>query len=112
MYLLYHIKLNVLRFKQVLLPYLEANQNEQICIDNSYNDLVEILMSHMDKYLNPKQIVINGFSNKKRRSRKPWWTEQLSLQWNELCEYEKAWLKCKDNAIKKIKRQEYTIKRK
>ena len=90
--------------------HLEANQHEQTCIDNSYDDMVNILISQMDIHLNPKQIDSN--INKKRRSKKPWWTEQLSLIWNELCKYEKAWLKSKDSSNKKNKKQEYTKKKK
>lgn len=30
-------------------------------------------------------VTLNGRSNKKRRTKKPWWTEELSALWNDLC---------------------------
>ena len=31
--------------------------------------------------------------NKKRRFKKPWWTDELSQQWNNMCSAEKDWRK-------------------
>ncbi|CAG2258040.1 unnamed protein product [Mytilus edulis] len=51
-----------------------------------------------------KNIVLsNGFNiNKRRRCKKEWWNEELTLLWNEVCKAEKVWIKCK---IKRNKRE-------
>ena len=66
----------------------------------------------MNKYLNPKKILKDGINNKKRRAKRPWWTDELRLLWNDLCTQEKLWLKCKIGAEKSIRRPAYVEKRK
>ena len=59
----------------------------------------------MHQKLNPKKVKLqSGISNKKRRIRKPWWTENLTSIWNELCLHEKKMLKCSCNK-RKIKEE-------
>ena len=81
---------------------LEANQNDQTCIDNSYEEFVNIIKTQMNEYMKPKNVTIGERSNKKRKPSKPWWTDDLSDLWNTLCTHEKQWLKCKDATRKRL----------
>ena len=36
-------------------------------------------------------ILADGICNKKRRVKKPWWNENLSFMWNDMCKAEKVW---------------------
>ena len=49
----------------------------------------------------------DGTNNKKLRAKRPWWTDELRLLWNDLCTYENLWLKCKIGAEKSIRKQAY-----
>ena len=91
---------------------LESNQNNQIYVNNVYQSFTNVLQSEMNKYLNPKRILKDGINNKKRRAKRPWWTDELKLLWNDLCTHEKLWLKCKIGAEKSIRKQAYVEKRK
>ena len=66
----------------------------------------------MDKHLKPKTIIADSISNKKRRPKKPWWNEELNSLWNDLCSYERAWLKCKSRTEKMARKHLYIEKRK
>lgn len=91
---------------------LEQNQNQQAHINNVYSSFTDILKDEMNKFLNPRIVVIDGTKNKKRRTKKPWWNEELSQLWNDLCTSEKLWLKCKNSSEKAINKQLYINKRK
>ena len=58
-----------------------------------YSDFVTAVKMEMDQNLNPRHIRLqdSATSNKRRRSRKPWWTEELSRLWNNMCSAEKKW---------------------
>ena len=49
---------------------------------------------------------------KGRRVGKPWWNENLSLVWNEVCLKKRLWVKCKDPRQKRILKLDYVQKRK
>ena len=76
-----------------LVHELESNQQEQQCLDNIYDSFCIGVKSQMDTHLYHKRVILNGRSNKKRRTKKPWWTEELSALWNDVCTSEKQWLK-------------------
>ena len=42
-----------------------------------------------------KILVGHGISNKRRRVGKPWWSDELTSLWNNVCCSEKVWLNCK-----------------
>ena len=47
-----------------------------------------------------------GVYNKKSRVKKPWWSEELTVLWNELCLKEKAMLKAEAH-LKRIKMENF-----
>ena len=94
-----------------LIVTLEQNQNNQAYVDGVYNSFTTVLEGEMKKYLNPKEIVIDGINNKRRRIKKPWWNKELKLLWNDLCKYERSWLKCKNRTEKSVYKQLYVEKR-
>ncbi len=50
------------------------------------------VLDEMERKLDKKMIHINtGLNNKRRRVKKPWWSDNLSKLWNELCVAEKCW---------------------
>ena len=72
-----------------LIITLEQNQNNQTYVDRVYNSFKDVLEGEMNTFLNPKKVIMDGLKNGKRRTRKPWWNEELTQLWNELCTYEK-----------------------
>ena len=58
-----------------------------------YSSFVSTVKSEMNDKLNPRRIRLKDSvrSNKLRRSKKPWWTEELSRMWNDMCDAEKKW---------------------
>ena len=74
---------------------LETSSKLQTDVNNMYSDFVSVVKKEMNEQLNPRRVRLQDSvtSNKKRRSRKPWWTEELSRLWNEMCLAEKKWRK-------------------
>lgn len=54
----------------------------------------------------------HGISNKKRRLRKPWWNETLSIMWNEMCIKEREWLREKNITVRARNKALFISKRK
>ena len=95
-----------------LIITLEHNQNNQTYVDSVYTGFTKVIEEEMDKHLKPKTIIADSNSNKKRRTRKPWWNEELKSLWNDLWSYERAWLKCKSRTEKMARKHLYIEKRK
>ena len=74
---------------------LETSSKMQTDINDMYSDFVSVVKMEMNQSLNPIHIRLqdSASSNKRRRSRKPWWTEELSRLWNDMCSAEKKWRK-------------------
>ena len=53
-----------------LVHELESNQQEQQCLDNIYDSFCIGVKSQMDTHLYHKRVILNGRSNKKRRTKK------------------------------------------
>lgn len=63
--------LETLRMLREKIQYLEANQNEQHCINHAYDDFILILHKNINSLLNPRIISHGKRNNKARRFRKP-----------------------------------------
>ena len=95
-----------------LIAKLESNVRNQTDLDNKYDDFISLIINEMYRKVNHKKIKIKeGQSNKKRRLRKPWWSNELSAIWNELCLKEKAVTKAEGNK-KRPKRELFLRQRK
>ncbi|VDI50288.1 Hypothetical predicted protein [Mytilus galloprovincialis] len=74
---------------------LEESEINQLNLDNKYEDFVKIVQTEMDLKLNKRKTnIYDGKSNKRRRMKKSWWNENLTLLWNDVCKAERAWHKC------------------
>lgn len=75
-----------------MLQELEATEQVQVSLDVAYSNFCDVIKREMDTHLQPKNIVIReGLSNKRRKIKKQWWTDELSLLWNDFCVAEKKW---------------------
>ncbi|WAR15531.1 hypothetical protein MAR_005636, partial [Mya arenaria] len=81
---------------------LEADRDRQEHIDNSYTEFLDILNSQMKTHLNPREINLNVNNTKNKRVNKPWWNEDLSVEWKGVCVSEKLWLNCKIRSQKNL----------
>ncbi len=63
-------------------------------------------------HLSPLDRFSGGCSNKHRRTGKPWWSEDLTLAWNNVCIKEKLWLRCNYSNGKKALKSMYVSERK
>ncbi|VDI64972.1 Hypothetical predicted protein [Mytilus galloprovincialis] len=85
------------------------NQKE---LDNKYNDLVTIIHDEMNSKLTRRKVGhLNGLNNKRRKLKKPWWNDNLTALWNEVCEAERKWNRS-HNQDKKNLRHIFVNKRK
>ena len=76
---------------------LEGDLTLQDHLDKVYSDLVVFVKDEMVKKINHRQInAVVGHNNKKRKVSKPWWSEQLTELWNNVCKSEKNMLKSKN----------------
>ncbi|CAG2196009.1 unnamed protein product [Mytilus edulis] len=58
----------------------------------------------MDLKLNKRKTnIYDGKSNKRRRMKKSWWNENLTLLWNDVCKAERAWHKCHSGCKKDLR---------
>ena len=63
--------------------------------DRCYNDFTNLIRQEMYRKVQYKDIKLKeGVNNKKRRVKKAWWSEELTVLWNELCLREKELLNC------------------
>ena len=73
---------------------LEREISTQESVDKLYLDFVTTVKNEMSSKLRSKDVVLNSSSNnKKRKCKKPWWTQELSHLWNDLCEAEKVMIR-------------------
>jgi hypothetical protein len=65
---------------------LELSVINQLELDNKYNDLVTIIHDEMNSKLAQRKVVHkDGLNNKRRKMKKPWWNDNLTALWNEVC---------------------------
>ncbi|CAG2197790.1 unnamed protein product [Mytilus edulis] len=80
-----------------IVPYenLDMNTVNQEGINKLYGDFVDILKNEMNDCLDYQTVKLqDGQSNKKRRTKKPVWSDHLTVLLNKVCEAEKDMLKC------------------
>ncbi|CAG2223805.1 unnamed protein product [Mytilus edulis] len=84
---------------------LESSVNSQTNLNNCYSVFVDLTKAEMLDKLKVKEICANSaISNKRRRSKKPWWSETLTELWNNLCCAEKEMLKSRGHRKKELRR--------
>lgn len=73
-------------------------RNTQTDIDNMYSEVCNLYYSEMDKWF--KSHNINSVSRKKfRNSSKPYWNDNLSELWTDMCKAESNYLKAAQNSV-------------
>ena len=66
-----------------------------------YDGFRDVVSAEMDRKLRKKVIKLrSGLSNKRRRFKKQWWTDELSELWNGLCDVEPRWKSTPHGALK------------
>ena len=60
----------------------------------------------------PYKSIKTGIKNKKLKVGKPWWNENLTELWNELCDSKRKLLKCTAKSYKSKFKSEYVAQRK
>ncbi|CAG2193143.1 ACAD9 [Mytilus edulis] len=97
-----------------LISSLEVQSANCSEIDQIYSDFVNLLKVEMTENLSYKVIKMSSglLSNKRRRIKKPWWTDKLTQLWNNVCVAEKAMLESKSDSRKRQCRIEFIDKRK
>ena len=77
---------------QEVIQTIENENRAETQINSIYDEFCETVKSEMHSKL-PKNVIKlkTGLSNKRRRVKKPWWTDQLSELWNRWCEAENWW---------------------
>ena len=86
--------------------------DSQETVNKIYYDFNDLLKTEMKQKLRHKQIHIKvGQDNKRRRIKKPWWNDLLTIMWNEVCYAEKNMIKAK-GVTRKHSRQVFKDKHK
>ena len=80
----------LLRLNETILC-LENSNKTQNDVNTMYSSFVNNFKLEMNERLNLRRICLSDSvsSNKKQRIKKPWWTDDLSEQWNNICVAEK-----------------------
>ena len=74
--------------------------------DEYYTEFVDLIRQEMYRKVSYKNIKNQErLNNKKRKMEKPWWSEELTDIWNELCLQEKALLKS-ESRFKRTRKEE------
>ena len=77
-----------------ILDSWQNSENSQENLDNMYETYCHNIKSEMDAKLEKKEFRIRtGLRNKRRRVKKPWWSDVLTERWNIYCEAEDKWRK-------------------
>ena len=80
---------------------LGASAASQFAVDAVYTQFCDIVKKEMQEQIPNRDVIIqHGHFNKKRRSKKVWWTEQHSSLWKALCSAEKEWTSCPPGPVK------------
>ena len=94
---------------------LESSMRSQQDIDRVYTDWCDLLKNHMlhsIPHKHTKQTHTSANAHKRHRPGKPWWCENLSELWVEVCRYEKLLLSCHAHNEKMQLKSKYTNTRK
>ena len=96
-----------------LIVKLETSFRLQSVIDHAYSDFCTFVRGEMHRMLPRRKILVgHGISNKRRRVGKPWWSDELTSLWNNICCSEKVWLNFKAHNEKSDLKAEYVRCRK
>ncbi|CAG2209988.1 unnamed protein product [Mytilus edulis] len=102
----------VSKLNQLILD-LEHSENNQLEIDNKYDELVNIIQDEMNSKLDKRKVYCaDGISNKRRKMKKPWWNDNLTVLWNEVCAAERIWRKNPNRNERKSARHVFVKTRK
>ena len=67
----------------------------------------------MDSKLDKRKVYCaDGISNKRRKMKKPWWNDNLTVLWNEVCAAERIWRKNPNRNERKSARHVFVKTRK
>ncbi|CAC5371621.1 unnamed protein product [Mytilus coruscus] len=91
---------------------IQCSKGRQFEVDKLYDNFVEILHSEMNDKLESKFKVLNSTNNRKRRIKKPWWNDELTNKWNNVCTAERDYVTCKQGSLKQQLRKHFVDKRK
>ncbi|XP_052256259.1 uncharacterized protein LOC127861632 isoform X1 [Dreissena polymorpha] len=78
---------------------LEQGYRTQSDIDQAFGDWCGIVRDEMYDKL-PFKTIIHDSCRRKRRSGKPWWSNELNSLWSDMCKKEKLWLRCNNKHLK------------
>ena len=90
---------------------LEGSLRSQTDIDIAFTGWCDTVTQEMSDRL-PSRSVHCGVNNKKRRTKKPWWNDTLTVLWNNVCVKEREWLNCKISSLKNNLKSDYCNSRK
>ncbi|CAC5398037.1 unnamed protein product [Mytilus coruscus] len=93
-----------------LVIHLENSNKSQNDLNQMYCEFVKVVKTEMSSKLPCKTYITDGYNNKRRRCKKPWWNEELTVLWNCVCSAKQIWNKAACN--KSSLRHDYVQKRK
>ena len=92
---------------------IEQDVSSQEELDIIYSHLMRSIKEEMFQSLSHRTVKVkSGSSNRKRKTKKPWWTTHLADLWNNQCDAEKSMLKSKSRTERKVLRKRFIEKRK
>ncbi|CAG2189383.1 unnamed protein product [Mytilus edulis] len=103
---------NSINLINLCIANIESCNGIQVELDNIYNDFINVIHNEMNDKLDKKIKIMNSVNNKRRRFKKRWWTDELTVKWNQVCLAEKQYLHCTKVNSNTHLRQIYVSKRK
>ena len=75
---------------------LEDSINKKTDINTAYAAFVDLIKSEMKAKLKQNTPNTGNVKRPHKSKLKPYWTAELQHIWDELCQYERQWLRCND----------------
>lgn len=88
---------NVISLINSCIANIEYSSGSQNNVDDIYCEFINIIHNEMNSKLEKKVKIMNSCNNKRRRFKKPWWSNELTLKWNETCSAENQYLRSLGN---------------
>ena len=89
---------------------IEDSSSTQSDINSAYDEFVSLVTKSLDVFCTTNSKSHNA-TKRHKRTGKPYWNQELQLQWNEVCQLERQWRRANNQGQKRKLRRQYCNQR-
>ena len=93
-----------------LLSRLNTTDPAQSHVDSLYNDMLSVIFTEMDQYIQYK--CVGNKTRRRFKMQKPYWNDELTSSWKSMCDAERIFRKNKDSSRRTDLRSDFLGKQK